>query len=98
MNRVLIAAVLAFGASAQGQPLRRLAKQRGVRIGAAVNPARLSESAYADTLATEFNQAEPENAMKFGPIHPGAANYNFEPADAVVEFANAHGMAVRGHT
>ncbi len=81
-----------------GQTLRSLADARGIYIGTAVSPAHLSEPAYADTLAREFNQAEPENAMKFGPIHPAQSTYNFPPADAVVEFAQAHKMAVRGHT
>ena len=36
--------------------------------------------------------------MKFGPIHPDPNTYNFGPADAIVAFAQAHGMAVRGHT
>jgi endo-1,4-beta-xylanase len=98
MHRIAMAAALVFSATAYGQPLRALAGQRGVKIGAAVNPARLSEPAYAETLAREFNQAEPENAMKFGPIHPGADRYNWEPADAVVDFAVRHKMAVRGHT
>ncbi len=94
----LLAGALLCCAWTFGQPLRELADRRGVRIGAAVNPARLSEAAYADTLAREFNLAEPENAMKFGPIHPGASTYNFGPADAVVDFAIVHRMAVRGHT
>jgi endo-1,4-beta-xylanase len=98
MSRITIAAALVLCAAAQGQSLRALAEQRGVKVGAAVNPARLSEAAYAETLAREFNQAEPENATKFGPIHPGADRYNWEPADAVVEFAIRHRMAVRGHT
>lgn len=98
MTRLSLVAALACCAGAFGQPLRDLAEKRGMRIGAAVNPARLTEAAYAETLAREFNLAEPENAMKFGPIHPGVSSYNFGPADAVVEFAQSHKMAVRGHT
>jgi endo-1,4-beta-xylanase len=81
-----------------GQSLRSLADERGIKIGAAVAPSHFGETAYAATLAREFNQVEPENAMKFGPIHPGPKSYNFDPADAIVEFAQAHKMAVRGHT
>jgi endo-1,4-beta-xylanase len=81
-----------------GQTLRELADARGIRFGAAVAPNHLDEEAYAVTLAREFDQAEPENAMKFGPIHPQPKSYNFAPADAVVAFAEAHKMAVRGHT
>src|SRR4051794_18063157 len=72
MRNVLIAVALVCCAAACGQPLRDLAVKRGVKIGAAVNPAHLADTEYAETLAREFNQAEPENAMKFGPIHPGA--------------------------
>ena len=93
-----VAAALLCSAAAIAQPLRALADRRGIKVGAAVNPSRLTEAAYAETLAREFNQAEPENAMKFGPIHPGASSYNFGPADAVVDFAIAHKMVARGHT
>ncbi len=80
-------------------PLRELAESRGMRIGAAVNPGALkNEAAYAGALAREFNQLEPENAAKFGPIHPQQDTYNFDPVDLQVAFAKAHQMAVRGHT
>jgi len=80
------------------QPLRDLANRRGLRIGTAVNADRLGELDYAETLAREFNQLEPENALKFAPIHPGPSSYNFTPVDTLVAFAQAHGMVVRGHT
>ncbi len=98
MTRFRFAVALACCAAVSGQPLRDLAERRSVRIGAAVNPARLGEAEYASTLAREFNQIEPENAMKFGPIHPDGKTYNFGPADQVVAFARDHKMAVRGHT
>jgi endo-1,4-beta-xylanase len=75
-----------------------LAEQRGIRIGAAADPEHLTEADYAATLAREFNQLEPENVMKFGPIQPGPATYNFGPADALVAFATEHKMVLRGHT
>ena len=61
-------------------------------------PAYFSETQYRATLSREFNQLEPENAMKFGPIHPGPTTDDFDPADALVNFAKANNMAVRGHT
>ena len=85
-------------AALSGQSLRNLADERGIHFGAAVAPAHFGEEAYATVLAREFNQAEPENAMKFGPIHPEPATYNFAPADSIVAFAQAHQMVVRGHT
>ena len=80
-----------------GQSLRDLAVQRGILMGSAVDPSHFGEPDYAGTLAREFNQVEAENAMKFGPIHPGPMTYNFMPADAIVSFAQANGMAIRGH-
>src|ERR1039458_1324200 len=93
----LAACVLALSITLLAQPLRDLAAQRLIHIGAAVDPSHFVETAYTDTLAREFSQAEPENAMKFGPIHPGPTTYDFAPADAIVAFAQTNGMAVRGH-
>jgi endo-1,4-beta-xylanase len=58
----------------------------------------LGESEYARTLGREFDMVTPENEMKFGPVHPGPATYNFSSADAIVDFALKHGMQVKGHT
>lgn len=96
MKRALL--LLFFGAALHGQALRDLAAQRGIWVGAAVNPSHFGEAPYADTLAREFSQVEPENAMKFAAIHPGPTTYAWDAADAVVNFAQAHNMAIRGHT
>jgi endo-1,4-beta-xylanase len=93
----------AWPAGAQGQQtLRAAAEKRGVKIGAAVAPFHLSESAYASTLATEFSQLEPENAMKFAPIHPRPNTdpnpFDFAACDELLKFAREHNLAVRGHT
>jgi endo-1,4-beta-xylanase len=85
-------------AIAPAQTLRDLAAQRGIHVGSAANTTYLSENAYVTTLGTEFNQLEPENDMKFGPIHPGVTTYNFGPADQLVSYAQKQNMAVRGHT
>jgi endo-1,4-beta-xylanase len=93
-----MAIALACCAAAFGQPLRDLGARRGVRIGTAVDPSFFTETAYTATLAREYSQAQPENDMKFGPIHPGPTTYSFTRADAIVKFASDHGMAARGHT
>jgi endo-1,4-beta-xylanase len=81
--------------------LREAGSARRLIIGAAAGPGRLSEPQYADTLAAQFRQIEPEIHMKFGPIHPrpgsDASAYDFAPADKLVAFAQAHDMLVRGH-
>ncbi len=48
-------------------------------------------------ILREFNSLTPENAMKMGPIHPEEGRYNWKDADAIVDFATAHGMRIRGH-
>jgi endo-1,4-beta-xylanase len=48
-------------------------------------------------ILTQFNSLTPENAMKMKPIHPEENTYNWKNADAIVDFAQAHHMRVRGH-
>ncbi len=80
-------------------PLRDLADRCGFKIGAAVSLAPLrDEPLYGEVLAREFNFVTTENALKFEPVHPRPDQYAFQEADAIVEFAQAHDMRVRGHT
>ena len=79
--------------------LRELAERRGLLVGAAVDARCLREdAAYRALLAREFSAVTPENEMKFGPLRPTRDRYLFDDADAIVDFAEAHQMAVRGHT
>jgi endo-1,4-beta-xylanase len=48
-------------------------------------------------ILREFNSLTPENAMKMGPIHPEEGRYFWKDADAIVDFATAHGIRIRGH-
>jgi endo-1,4-beta-xylanase len=79
--------------------MRDCAQAHGVYIGAAVaaRPLR-GDPLYAQTLVQYFGLVTPENAMKFGPIHPAPDRYDFADADLIVDFAQANGMQVRGHT
>lgn len=93
---VLILLVTA-GGCCFAQSLRDFADRAGILIGAAVNPSKLREDAYASTLVREFNMVEPENGMKWGAIRPDQKTFNFKSGDQVVAFAQAHRMKVRGH-
>jgi endo-1,4-beta-xylanase len=77
--------------------LRKEAESTGLLIGAAVRPFHFSEPAYASTLAREFNMVEAEDAMKWFTLRPDEATYDFRQGDAVVRFAQDHGMKIRGH-
>jgi endo-1,4-beta-xylanase len=78
--------------------LREEASQAGILVGAAVRPDQLSEQAYASTLAREFNMVEAEDAMKWWVVRPTRDTFDFRQADRIVDFAQAYGMKVRGHT
>ena len=81
--------------------LRKAGSSKNVIIGTAAAPSHLGEAAYSSTLTAEFGQLEPENQMKFGPIHPRAGSkisaYDFAPADQLVTFAQQYNMMIRGH-
>jgi endo-1,4-beta-xylanase len=49
-------------------------------------------------LASEVASLTAENAMKWGPLHPGPDTYDFAAADAVVALADAGPHRLRGHT
>lgn len=97
-KRLRLLALLSLAALATAQTLRDLAAERGIRIGAAVDPSHLNESQYDYTLSREFNQLTAENAMKFEAIHPGIRTYSFNDVDALVTYGEKNQMAVRGHT
>lgn len=84
---------------APAAPLRASATAKGLFLGTAVNmtPFR-NEPIYSETLRREFNMLVAENAFKFDALHPAQNTFNFTDADALVAFAQANGMAIRGHT
>jgi endo-1,4-beta-xylanase len=97
----VLTCMFALEASAQtvNKPLRASAQRRNFYIGAAVAMSAFNnESVYRDTLKREFNILVAENAFKWEAIHPGKNSYNFTDTDVLVNFAEANGMKVRGHT
>ena len=53
---------------------------------------------HSELLTKHFNSITTENAMKMGSLQPTEGNFNFANADALVSFAKANHMLVRGHT
>jgi endo-1,4-beta-xylanase len=93
----LALAALGLGGSSAHESLRQAADSAHVLVGTAVRPEQLSEAAYAATLAREYNLLEPEDAMKWWVVRRDPNYFDFRKADAIVNFAEAHGMKVRGH-
>lgn len=68
------------------------------RIGMAGDvPANYSEQELK-TASEHFNAVTPENCMKPGPIHPEEERWQFEQADALVDWAMRNAMSIHGHT
>jgi endo-1,4-beta-xylanase len=96
---VLLAAIGCGGSDGVEGGLRDLAARAGLSIGSAAHDEHLADDPdYARVLAREFDSITPYTAMKWGRIHPEPDRYDFAAADAIVEFAEAHRMRVRGHT
>jgi endo-1,4-beta-xylanase len=78
--------------------LRAAARRAGVLVGAAVALGPLADDeAYRRTLTGEFDAVTPENAMKWDALRPAPGAFDWSGADAIVELAEAEGMAVKGH-
>jgi GH35 family endo-1,4-beta-xylanase len=76
------------------------AARSGRRAGVAVQAALLENDAtYAQFVADYFSAVTPENEMKWGSLQPQRPNrWDFDAADAIVDFAKQHELAVKGHT
>ncbi len=94
---ILLLPFFFVAASAPPITLRQAGDQAGILVGAAVRPSLFSEAAYSETLAREFNMVEPEDAMKWWVVRRNKGSFDFGEGDAVVRFALAHGIKVRGH-
>lgn len=103
-GRASVVALLALlsmpvNVAAQDGPLRAYAERRGLRVGAAVAVRPLkNDPDYRETLRREFNILVAENAFKWSELRPSRGRFDFRGADAIVEFARANRMSVRGHT
>lgn len=103
----LAAVALSLTAAQAAPPKSTLRSEapRDLKIGSAVwgqrdllDYDRRNPTEFQRILAAEFNSITPENDMKWAEIHPEPDVYDFSGADAVVAFAQANNMEVRGHT
>jgi endo-1,4-beta-xylanase len=65
-------------------------------VGAAIRLADIS-GPHSELLKKHFNSITAENAMKWASLEPSPGQLDFTVADALVGFAKANGMRVRGH-
>lgn len=111
MYNIVKAVVLIFILSLAGCQTRKESKEvveevatKGLKdyyadyfpMGVAVYPAAM-EGEQAALIKKHFISMTPENVMKMGPIHPKEDEYNWSPADKIVDFARANDLKMRGH-
>jgi endo-1,4-beta-xylanase len=80
------------------QPLKNLAAQHDLLIGAGVTRGKLRNKNFKELLLKHHNALTPENELKFDALERNKGTYNFTPADEIVNFGAANGFRVRGHT
>jgi endo-1,4-beta-xylanase len=81
--------------------LRGLASAKGRSFGVSVDATFFgtNNAAYDAVVASEFNLIVAGNVMKWSSIHRDSRySYRWTSPDAMVAFAQANGMKVRGHT
>lgn len=67
-------------------------------VGAALESQQIVNDTDVGLLRKHISSITAANVMKPLTIAPSEGAYNFAPADALVEFAQANGIEVRGHT
>ncbi|HSZ74528.1 MAG TPA: endo-1,4-beta-xylanase [Rhizomicrobium sp.] len=93
-----IASALPNAAFAQADDsLRARAQRRGILYGCATGNYQLRQPDFASACAREAGIIVPEYELKRHIVEPVRGHYDFSAADALLAFANAHGMRFRGH-
>jgi|tagenome__1003787_1003787.scaffolds.fasta_scaffold20952484_2 endo-1,4-beta-xylanase len=78
--------------------LRAAAQARNFFVGAAAGTGQLrNDPIYSQILAQEYNMIEPETETRFFRVRPSRTEFNFADSDAIIDFANAHGIKLRGY-
>ena len=95
---VLLPGVRLMGQDDAEPTLRQLADARGFRIGAAVDSWDLVSPDRLAVLTSEFNTISFEYEAKMCIVMPQEGEYDFTAMDRIIDFAEANGMSVRGHT
>ncbi|MFD3684015.1 endo-1,4-beta-xylanase [Nocardiopsis sp. NPDC058631] len=82
-----------------GGELPALADAHGIGLGVAVavNPL-VHDDDYQDVVTGNYTSVTAENTMKWQYVQPERYEFDWSGPDAVVGFAEHHGLDVRGHT
>ena len=78
--------------------LKAAAASGGLAFGAAGGDELFTDGPFRQLFTAQAALFTPENALKFGALQPRQGDFDFAPADALVDGARRAGLAVRGHT
>ena len=82
------------GTAARGSERARL-----IPYGSAVRAGALAtDMSYRQAVVANCDIIVPEGEMKWPDVHPARNRFDFEKADALVDFARQHNITIRGHT
>lgn len=84
-------------AAAKESGLRDSAAKKGVIYGAATSNFELKNAAFRSAFLREAAMLSPEYEMKRNALEPSPGHYDFAAADALIAFAQKHGLKARGH-
>jgi endo-1,4-beta-xylanase len=74
-------------------------RARPIPYGSAVRAGALAtDVAYREAIVANCDIIVPEGEMKWPDVHPARDRFDFEKADALVDFAREHKIEIRGHT
>ena len=107
-RREFLGSAAAFGATAlsgmsafatAGTAASASERARLIPYGSAVRAGALAtDMAYRQAIVANCDIIVPEGEMKWPDIHPARNRFDFEKADALVDFARQHDIEIRGHT
>lgn len=79
--------------------LREAAKAHGIFYGCAVKSSVLKDDAdFVTAVSVEAGMLVPEYELKRGTVEAKRGAYDFSGSDRLLDFAQTHGMMMRGHT
>jgi endo-1,4-beta-xylanase len=74
-------------------------RARSIPYGSAVRAGALAtDVAYRQAIVANCDIIVPEGEMKWPDVHPARNRFDFEKADALMDFARQHTIEIRGHT
>ncbi|KAM0294498.1 hypothetical protein HYE67_005199 [Fusarium culmorum] len=69
-----------------------------IYFGTEIDHYHLNNNPLINIVKKDFGQVTNENSMKWDAIEPSRGQFTFSNADKVVDFAQANGKKIRGHT